>query len=426
MAVDWTPEQESNYQRYMSVVNDSLAKLLNIIGVTPTPTGTTGLITSPNQARKTPKEPEPIARGRPITRPNAIARSEPIEKPDRITRTPPTQFDALMEEVIKSKQSSISRPDPTAQVSDQVPIPRPSIASIVSGKVPIPKPHARSRLDPLVPIPAPETAVEAPVQDAMAALRARNIGGRKRKPFEFTRPEKFEHEFPAEFFGTPTPATVIEPQAISALIEQETGNAFENRRQAAKDRLDKVSGNVPRPKADESQQRTTVARVIAGSGSIKSFHTNNLGFGSPVPVRGETGVLKRLNEYGQNGANFIAIQAPAANSPIFSPVEGTIADFSNIGANDGHMVIIQHKNNPVYFTIMTNLRSQKKLKIGDTITKGQRIGHLGGSSLQPNDLVKVMVRETLASGQSRWLNPDGILGLSHSFSSPGKKRRKEK
>ena len=75
---------------------------------------------------------------------------------------------------------------------------------------------------------------------------------------------------------------------------------------------------------------------------------------------------------------------------MWSAGAGVVADSSFTGVNDGHMVIVRHSPHG-FFTVYTNLR-EPEVTAGQRIEQGQRLGFLGGSSLQPSDLLKLFVR----------------------------------
>ena len=115
-----------------------------------------------------------------------------------------------------------------------------------------------------------------------------------------------------------------------------------------------------------------------------------------------------ITDYGQNNNSFIAIQSPIPNAAVWSAGAGVIADASFMGVNDGHMVIVRHS--PILFTVYTNLR-EPEVTPGQRITQGQRLGFLGGSSLQPNDLLKLFVRLEDPQHGSAFVDPVKELGL---------------
>jgi murein DD-endopeptidase MepM/ murein hydrolase activator NlpD len=116
-----------------------------------------------------------------------------------------------------------------------------------------------------------------------------------------------------------------------------------------------------------------------------------------------------LTAYGHNNNSFVAIQAPVPNAAVWSAGAGVVADASFTGVNDGHMVIVRHS--PIFFTVYTNLR-EPEVTAGQRIAQGQRLGFLGGSSLQSNDLLKLFVRIEDPQRGGAFVDPVLELGLS--------------
>ncbi len=167
----------------------------------------------------------------------------------------------------------------------------------------------------------------------------------------------------------------------------------ELRRQAAQARLDNL----------ERERLTSEADRIQGLiDNLTAPSPNTLGF--VMPISGG----RIVASYGENNNSFVALQAPAPNAAVWSAGAGVVADASFIGVNDGHMVIIRHS--PTFFTVYANLR-EPEVRVGQRIEQGQRLGFLGGSSLQPNDLLKLFVRIEGERGGA-FVDPVAELGLT--------------
>ena len=182
-------------------------------------------------------------------------------------------------------------------------------------------------------------------------------------------------------------------QQLQDEIERLVALEDELRRQAAQERLDDI----------ERENLTTEADRIQGLiYNLTAAPPNTAGF--VMPLNGG----RIITDYGQNNNSFIAIQSPIPNAAVWSAGAGVIADASFMGVNDGHMVIVRHS--PIFFTVYTNLR-EPEVTPGQRITQGQRLGFLGGSSLQPNDLLKLFVRLEDPQHGSAFVDPVKELGL---------------
>ena len=121
------------------------------------------------------------------------------------------------------------------------------------------------------------------------------------------------------------------------------------------------------------------------------------GFISPVDGWVESG-------FGDNGYSFAAFRANTANSAVRSVQAGVVIQVQSLGANDGHMVAVNHGSDRV--TVYVNLRPPV-VRVGDRVDQGQVLGYLGGSSLIPDDVLRLYLR--VASGV--YVDPVANLGL---------------
>lgn len=132
----------------------------------------------------------------------------------------------------------------------------------------------------------------------------------------------------------------------------------------------------------------------------------------PSPLA--TGFVPPLSEltvvsaYGQGNAPFMALRAQGPNAPVLSMQEGVVIEISVVSANDGYLVAIQHSRELI--TVYTNLRPPQ-VAIGDRVERGQVIGHLGGGTLVPSDVLKLWVQVVDQSGRSAFVDPAKRLGL---------------
>ena len=86
--------------------------------------------------------------------------------------------------------------------------------------------------------------------------------------------------------------------------------------------------------------------------------------------------------------NALDISGPGFNSPIYASQEGTVvatnatcANYgwygSMCGMSYGNYVIIRHANN--FYTMYAHLTTNLMVSVGDHVSKGQQIGHMGSS-----------------------------------------------
>ena len=91
------------------------------------------------------------------------------------------------------------------------------------------------------------------------------------------------------------------------------------------------------------------------------------------PVRGK--VIEEYGIYGGMKHDGINIKAPEG-APVKAAKEGTVA-FAGVLDGYGNTIIIEHKDN--YATVYANNQANL-VKQGQTVTKGQKIAEVGGSS----------------------------------------------
>lgn len=121
------------------------------------------------------------------------------------------------------------------------------------------------------------------------------------------------------------------------------------------------------------------------------------GFIPPVEGRIES-------RFGENGTSFVSYRASSPNAAVRSVQSGVVVQVQALGANDGHMVAINHGEDRI--TVYINLRPPV-VRVGDRVEQGQVVGYLGGSTLIPNDVLRLYLR--LANGV--YVDPVANLGL---------------
>ena len=122
-----------------------------------------------------------------------------------------------------------------------------------------------------------------------------------------------------------------------------------------------------------------------------------------------SGFLRPVNgsvasRFGENGFSFVAFRADSDNSAVRSVQGGVVVQAQSLGANDGHMVAVNHGSDRI--TVYINLRPPV-VRVGDRVERGQVLGYLGGSSLIPSDILRLYLR--VASGV--YVDPVANLGL---------------
>ena len=165
------------------------------------------------------------------------------------------------------------------------------------------------------------------------------------------------------------------------------------RRQAAQAFLDQRERQRLLQEAD--QARTRIENLTTPLQPLSS--------GFIFPISGA--VL--ISDYGDNNASFVALRADVPNAAVRSMQDGVVVQVALISANDGYLVAVQHSQDLV--TAYTNLR-RPLVAIGDRVAQGQVVGYLGGSSLLPNDILKLWVRIS-RNGQTSYIDPGRILGF---------------
>ncbi len=114
-----------------------------------------------------------------------------------------------------------------------------------------------------------------------------------------------------------------------------------------------------------------------------------------------------VNPYGEIG-NMIGIRAQQMNSSVRSVLPGKVTDARLLTANSGYVVTIQHTQD--MFSAYQNLQAPV-VNVGDTIEQGTVIGHLGGGSLIPQDILQFRVGVYQDNDKLVWVDPSERLGL---------------
>ena len=112
--------------------------------------------------------------------------------------------------------------------------------------------------------------------------------------------------------------------------------------------------------------------------------------------------------------NALDISGPGFNSPIYAAQDGTVISTNSTCANHGwygsmcgmsygNFIVIEHANN--IHTMYAHLTTDLLVGIGDKVTKGQQIGHMGssGSSTGAHLHFGLSIGDPLHGG--KWYNP---------------------
>ncbi len=114
-----------------------------------------------------------------------------------------------------------------------------------------------------------------------------------------------------------------------------------------------------------------------------------------------------LSSYGEEGA-YILLRAEQPGVAVRASESGRVYLVSNLGANSGYLVAIQHS--PQLITAYVNLQ-RPQLQIGSLIKKGEVIGYLGGGTLFNSDTLRFYVGIPQTGESPKWVDPLPFLGL---------------
>ncbi|MEX2535676.1 MAG: peptidoglycan DD-metalloendopeptidase family protein [Trueperaceae bacterium] len=165
------------------------------------------------------------------------------------------------------------------------------------------------------------------------------------------------------------------------------------RREAAQAFLDEQRRQRLLDQADALGQRIgnlTAPLTAAASGYV-------------YPLAGHTVV----SAYGEDNNSYMALRSASANAAVVAVQDGVVRGVSFVSANDGYMVSLAHSDN--LSTVYTNLRPPL-VQVGDRVSQGDVIGHLGGSTLVAPDTLKLWVQVT-ENGRSAFVDPAVALGF---------------
>lgn len=113
-----------------------------------------------------------------------------------------------------------------------------------------------------------------------------------------------------------------------------------------------------------------------------------------------------VSRFGEENNSYLALRATAPNAPVVAVEAGVVIAVSVISANDGYHVSVQHSTELA--TSYTNLQAPL-VRVGDRVTRGQMLGHLGGGNLVPPDVLKLWVVAT-QGGRTAFADPQARLG----------------
>ena len=125
--------------------------------------------------------------------------------------------------------------------------------------------------------------------------------------------------------------------------------------------------------------------------------------GYVYPLAGHT----ILSRYGEDNNSYMALRASSDNAAVVAVQAGVVRGVSFVSANDGYMVSVAHSD--TLSTVYTNLRPPV-VQVGDRVSQGEVLGHLGGSTLVAPDTLKLWVQVT-ESGRSAFVDPATALGF---------------
>lgn len=127
---------------------------------------------------------------------------------------------------------------------------------------------------------------------------------------------------------------------------------------------------------------------------------------APVPASGYVAPLDAstvLTAFGVDRHSFISLRASAAGAAVRAVRGGSVIAVSDLGANEGHMVAVQHDEG--LQTVYTNLRAPV-VALYDRVDAGAVLGYLGGSSLLAPDVLRFYVRRN-----NVFVDPATVLGV---------------
>ncbi|HLR46106.1 MAG TPA: peptidoglycan DD-metalloendopeptidase family protein [Deinococcales bacterium] len=117
------------------------------------------------------------------------------------------------------------------------------------------------------------------------------------------------------------------------------------------------------------------------------------------PVDGPT----IASSYGTDNNSYLALKAVSANAPVRAMEAGVVTSVLLLSANDGYLVGIQHASDLI--VSYTNLQ-RPVVQVGQRVSKGELLGHLGGGALVAPDILKLWV-----TAGGTFVDPQARLGF---------------
>lgn len=109
------------------------------------------------------------------------------------------------------------------------------------------------------------------------------------------------------------------------------------------------------------------------------------------------------SSYGTDNNSFLALRAGSANAPVTAMEAGIVRNVLLLSANDGYLVAIQHASDLI--VSYTNLQ-RPEVQVDQRVSKGDRLGHLGGGALVAPDILKLWV-----TVDGTFVDPQARLGF---------------
>lgn len=109
------------------------------------------------------------------------------------------------------------------------------------------------------------------------------------------------------------------------------------------------------------------------------------------------------SRYGADNNSFLALKAGSANAAVSAMEAGVVTSVLLLSANDGYLVAIQHASDLI--VSYTNLQ-RPVVQVGQRVSKGELLGHLGGGALVAPDILKLWV-----TAGGTFVDPQARLGF---------------
>jgi murein DD-endopeptidase MepM/ murein hydrolase activator NlpD len=148
--------------------------------------------------------------------------------------------------------------------------------------------------------------------------------------------------------------------------------AEEKRRQAAA-----ASSETQRQALTQDAQRLEARLAALGAPLPPLSGSYSYPFANPTLV----------SRFGEDQATFVALRADAAGAAVHAMQSGVVISVQNMGANFGHMVMVKHSEDVTLAYL--NLQDSLLVESGQSLSQGDILGYLGGSTLTPQNVLKL-------------------------------------